>query len=38
MSVEKFLEDYSQLVERDEELQAVHKIQMSLLLNFSPRF
>lgn len=32
MSVEKFLEDYSQLVERDRELQAVHKIQWNNIL------
>ena len=32
MSVEKFVEDYSQLVEQDQELQAVHKIQWNNIL------
>ena len=33
MSVEKFVEDYSNLVEQDEELQAIHKIQGNNILN-----
>ena len=33
MSVEKFVEDYSKLVEQDKELQAIHKIQWNNILN-----
>ena len=33
MSVEKFIEDYSSLVEQDEEIQAIHKIQWNSILN-----
>ena len=33
MSVEKFVEDYSSLVEQDKELQAIHKIQWNNILN-----
>ena len=32
MSVEKFVEDYSRLVEQDRELQAIHKIQWNNIL------
>lgn len=31
-SVEKFVEDYSKLVEQDKELQAIHKIQWNNIL------
>ena len=33
MSVERFVEDYSKLVEQDRELQAIHKIQWNNILN-----